>query len=174
MSFGFGARLATAHLAAHLAAGMTTLKDGLALVVAANCVVSEGMASQRTLVPTRQGLVTLGSASAANVLPVICCRDLCEDAMVFAANWQPIKKAVWLDVRKFGFALLPCNDHEDFAPKLRTGVPEKLAVAEHVEAALSAGQGDAHTVLDAEEADRFVAVAADQGQDDDFVLFSLV
>ena len=174
MSFDFGARLAAALRSAHTAASMAALEHGLALMVTANRVVSEGMASQRTLVPTRQDLITLSSTSAADVLPFICCRDLCEDAVVFAANWQPVGKTVWLNVRKFGFALLSSDDGKDFAPKLRTGVPEKLAVTKHVEAALSARQGDAHTVLDAEEADRFVAVAADQRQDDDLVLFSLV
>ena len=97
---------------------MAALEEGLTLMVAANSVVFEGMASQRTLMPTRQGPVTLSSASAANVLPVFGCRDLCEVAVVLAADWQPIGKALWKNVRKFRFVLLSCNDRKDFAPKL--------------------------------------------------------
>ena len=88
--FDLGTRLATARLSAHSVAGMAALEEGLALMVAANSVMFEGMASQRTLMPTRQGPVTLNSASAADVLPVFRSCDLCEVAVVLAADRQPI------------------------------------------------------------------------------------
>jgi hypothetical protein len=118
VSLGFGTRLAAARLSAHSVAGMAALEEGLALMMAANGVVSKGMASQWTLVPTRQGPTTLSSASAADVLPVIRCRDLCEVAVVLAADWQPIGKAVRKNLRILRFVLLSRSDRKNFAPKL--------------------------------------------------------
>ena len=112
------------------------------------------------------------SAATVDVPPVAWFDDLCESEVIFAANRQLVVKPIWLYYWTLSPGPLATEDSKYFIPSVV--LIQILSITKQVEATLSTRQRNTHTVIDTEEADLILLVAAHQGENDNFILFTLV